>query len=296
MYGRPPWGTNVSMADPRTYPSGVPCWIDTEQPDKDAACHFYGSLFGWTFEDAMPKEAPGYYLIARLDGLDVAAIGMPASTSASAAWNTYVAVDAADGVADAVSRAGGQITSPPQDAGPAGRGANFIDPNGASFRVWQPRRRLGAQLVNAPGTWNFSDLHTSDPAGAKAFYGGLFGWEADELDFGDGQGATMWRRPGYGDHLAATIDPDIQTRQGAISAPPGFADAIAWLAPLEGDETPHWHVTFAVADRDEIVAAALRLGASDLTGPVDTAWTKSADVRDPQGATFTLSQFDPQMS
>jgi predicted enzyme related to lactoylglutathione lyase len=57
---------------------------------------------------------------------------------------------------------------------------------------------------------------------------------------------------------------------------------------------PHWHLTFAVADRDEIVASALRLGATDLSGPIDNAWTKSAVVRDPQGATFTLSKFDPQ--
>ena len=54
--------------------------------------------------------------------------------------------------------------------------------------------------MNEPGTWNFSDLHTADPAAAEAFYGGVFGWESDHLD----GGMVMWRRPGYGDHLAAT--------------------------------------------------------------------------------------------
>ena len=103
----------------------------------------------------------------------------------------------------------------------------------------------------------------------------------------------MWRRPGYGDHLAATVDPDIHRRQDGVGAPPGFADAIGWLAPLGDGEAPHWHVTFAVADRDDAVAAALTLGATDLSGPVDTAWTRSAVVRDPQGAVFTVSQFTP---
>jgi predicted enzyme related to lactoylglutathione lyase len=148
-------------------------------------------------------------------------------------------------------------------------------------------------VVNVAGAWNFSDLHTADPAAAKAFYGQVFGWQGDDLDLGDGQAATMWRRPGYGDHLAATVDPDIHRRQDAVSAPPGFADAIAWLAPRGGGEEPHWHVTFAVADRDGIVESAVRLGAIDLSGPMDTAWTKAATVRDPQGATFTLSQFTP---
>ena len=36
----------------RTYPHGVPCWIDTEQPDTAAAREFYGGLFGWRFEEA----------------------------------------------------------------------------------------------------------------------------------------------------------------------------------------------------------------------------------------------------
>jgi predicted enzyme related to lactoylglutathione lyase len=279
------------MADARTYPSGVPCWIDTEQPDPLAARHFYGMLFGWTFEEAMPPGAPGSYLIAQLDGRDVAAIAP--SAEAHAAWNTYIAVDDADDVVRVVTREGGVVTAPAQDAGPGGRSAAFVDPAGAPFRIWQPRRRLGAQVVNAPGAWNFSDLHTSDTMGARDFYGRVFGWEADDLDLGGGPPATMWRRPGYGDHLAATVDPDIHRRQEAISAPPGFADAIAWLAGLEQGEVPHWHVTFAVADRDDMVATAIRLGASDLCGPMDTAWTKAALVRDPQGATFTLSQFAP---
>ena len=52
----------------RTYPPGVPCWVDTEQPDVQAATAFYGGIFGWTYEDAMPPGAPGRYVIAKLDG------------------------------------------------------------------------------------------------------------------------------------------------------------------------------------------------------------------------------------
>jgi predicted enzyme related to lactoylglutathione lyase len=285
-------GKAEEMGDARTYPSGVPCWIDTEQPDPDAARHFYATLFDWTLHDAAPGASP--YLIAQLDGRDAAAIA-PAGEP-TAVWNTYVAVDDADDATAGVVRAGGRVVRPAEDAGPGGRYAVFSDPAGASFRVWQPRRRLGTQIVNVPGAWNFSDLHTSDPAAARTFYGTVFGWEADELDLGGPETATMWRRPGYGDHLAATVDPDIYTRQAGISAPPGFADAIAWLAGLGDGEVPHWHVTFAVADRDEIVATALQLGATDLSGPIDTNWTKAAIVRDPQGATFTVSQFTPPTS
>ena len=279
------------MTDVRTYPHGVPCWVDTDQPDPEAARRFYGELFGWTFRDALPADAPGSYWIAMLDGRDVAAVA-PGSNGA-AAWNTYIAVDDADASATSVATHGGTIVSEPEDAGPGRRAAKCVDPTGASFRLWQARDRAGAQLVNAPGTWNFSDLHTDDRQRARAFYAAVFGWEADELDLGDGAVAIMWRRPGYGDHLEATVDPDIRTRQSDIAAPPGFEDAIAWLVPLERNASPaHWHVTFTVDDRDESVAAAERLGAS-VVSSADSAWTRSAEVRDPQGAELTLSQFMP---
>ena len=57
------------------YIPGVPCWIDTSQPDPEAALPFYTGLFGWEFEDVMPPDSPGRYFIARLRGGDVAAVG-----------------------------------------------------------------------------------------------------------------------------------------------------------------------------------------------------------------------------
>jgi uncharacterized protein len=268
----------------RTYPHGVTCWIDTEQPDLDAAGHFYRGLFGWTLTDAMPPDAPGSYLIAALDGQDVAALG-PAP-GGTATWNTYVAVDDADATAAAVPEAGGAVVAAPADAGPGGRAATCTDPAGAEFRLWQARRRLGAQLTNAPGSWNFSDLHTPDRDTATAFYGRLFGWLAVDMEQGAG---TMLQVPGYGDHLAATVDPGIHERQAA--APPGFADVIGSLVVSPG-EPARWHVTFTVADRDGSVATAEGLGATVLRS-ADELWTRNAVLRDPQGAVFTVSQFTP---
>ena len=62
------------MTDERSYPEGVPCWVDTEQPDVHAARHFYANLFGWTFSDAVPADAPGKYLIASLGGYSATAL------------------------------------------------------------------------------------------------------------------------------------------------------------------------------------------------------------------------------
>jgi hypothetical protein len=100
----------------------------------------------------------------------------------------------------------------------------------------------------------------------------------------------MIRVPGYGDHLEATVDPDIRVRQAA--APPGFADVIGGAILAEPDEPPHWHVTFTVADRDRDAELAQSLGAT-VVRTAETPWTKTAQLRDPQGAALTISQFAP---
>jgi hypothetical protein len=271
------------MATLRTYPPGVPCWIDTEQPDPTRARHFYGTMLGWEFEDV------GDYHVGLLGGRSVAAIGPASANPGPVAWNTYVSVADADATARAVTEAGGSIEAEPGDVGAAGRLALCADPAGARFRLWQPGARAGAQAVNVPGAWNFSDLHTADADEALGFYREVFGWEATAIDAGAAEWATLLRVPGYGDHLRQTVDPDIDERQAA--APKGFADGIAWLASLEPDhEQAHWHVTISVIDRAETVKTAQRLGA-EIVFELDTRWNRSAMIVDPQGAVLTISQF-----
>ena len=55
------------------YMPGVPCWVDTSQPDPAAVLDFYGGLFGWDFEDLMPPDSDGNYFIGRIRGGDAAA-------------------------------------------------------------------------------------------------------------------------------------------------------------------------------------------------------------------------------
>src|SRR6478735_2371051 len=265
----------------RTYPHGVTCWIDVEQPDLDAAQAFYGGLLGWEFSLATPPDAPQPYVIATLDGHDVAGLGIGAG---GAQWNTYVAVDDTDAVTARATSLGATVVSAPADAGPGGRGAALLDPEGCEIRLWQARRRLGAQVANFPGAWNFSNLHTADLAGAQRFYGDLFGWT-----FTDQGWATAISVPGYGDHLEATIDPDIRTRQAG--APGGFEDVIGAILPATA-QPPGWSVVLTVGDRDDTVARVESLGGSALHA-TESDWTREAVVRDPQGAVFTASQFTP---
>jgi predicted enzyme related to lactoylglutathione lyase len=275
------------------YLPGVPCWVDTSQPDPEAAASFYGRLFGWEFADAMPPGSPGTYLIARLRGGDVAAVGsQPEGRPPIATWNTYVAVESADETATRVVVAGGRIPKEPFDVTSAGRMAVLADPEGAVFCVWQADEHKGAQIVNEPGSVNFNTLSTCDPERARAFYRAVFGWQTIGLD----GGIQMWTLPTYGDFLEQT-DPGLRERMAQSDAPDGFEDVVAALNPLAGDQTDvpaHWGVTFAVDDADATAKRAWELGGKVLAAPFDAPWVRLTVITDPQGATFTASKFVPE--
>lgn len=272
------------MSTREDYPAGVPCWVDTNQPDPAAAARFYAALFGWETEDAMPPDAGGHYFMARLGGRDVAAISsVPDGAPPQAMWNTYIRVDSADDAATRVREAGGQVLAEPFDVFDAGRMGAFADPEGAMFCVWQPGRHRGSAAVNEHGAVNFNDLYTDDVEAAKAFYGAVFGWETIDV------GSPMWTLPGYGDHLEE-LTPGLREGMKQMGAPAGFEDVVARVLP-RGGAPAHWGVTFAVDDADAIAARARELGGSVLSEPQDAPWVRFAVLADPAGASFTASQF-----
>jgi predicted enzyme related to lactoylglutathione lyase len=278
------------MLPRRSYPAGVPCWIDLIQPDPDATAAFYRDLFGWSYEVRTPEGAPASYAYARLDGLVVAAVGGPPGGTEPTGWTTYVTVDSADETAARVTSNGGTLLSSPDDIPRAGRVATCLDPFGAAFGVWQPGDLKGVELVNAPGSWNFSVLDVDDPGAAQDFYGGVFGWRSRPLGVGGFDETWMLRVEGYGDFLADS-DPAIREVQAAGGGPEGFVDAVALLT--RGGGPASWGTTFAVADADAAFARATELGARVVTPLFDTDYTRQGTVEDPQGAVLTLSEYRP---
>lgn len=280
------------MPERDRYIPGVPCWVDTSQPDPDAAAAFYSGLFGWEFEDVMPAGSPGRYLAGRLRGEDVAAIGsIPDGAPVFATWNTYVWVESADETAAKIEAAGGTTLMAPFDVFGAGRMGVFADPEGAAFCVWQAGAHRGARIVNEPGSLNFNGLNTRDVAAAKRFYGAVFGWETGTFS----GSFEAWTLPAYGDHLESDR-PGLREQMAEMGVA-GFEDVVAAINPIGDDQQDvpaHWSVTFAVDDADATAAKATELGGRVLVAPFDAPWVRMSVIADPQGATFIASKFVPE--
>jgi predicted enzyme related to lactoylglutathione lyase len=275
------------------YMPGVPCWIDTSQPDPEAVLPFYSGLFGWEFADVMPPDAPGKYFIGRVRDGDVAAVGsQPEGAPPMAMWNTYIWVDSADETTEKVRAAGGQPVMEPFDVMNAGRMAVLSDPEGAVFCVWQAKEHKGARIVNEHGSLNFNGLNTRDVERAKSFYGSVFGWKTLDL----GGGGLMWQLPGYAEFLEKD-DPGFRKRVADMGGPTGFEDVVAMINPIADDQPDvpaHWSVTFGVDDADAAAAKARELGGNVLLPPFDAPWVRMTVIADPAGASFIASQFVPE--
>ena len=275
------------------YIPGVPCWVDTSQPDPEAAAEFYRGLFGWETEDVMPPGSDARYFMARIRGGDVAGIGSTSEGAPpTATWNTYIWVDDADEAAAKVREAGGTTLSEAFDVMDAGRMAVCADPEGAVFGVWQARNQKGARVVNEAGALNFNGLGTRDVEGAKAFYGAVFGWRTMTV----GGGAEMWTLPGYGDHLEE-LTPGLREQVAGMGGPAGFEDVVASINPIPDDQPDvpaHWSVTFATDDADATAAKAAELGGTVVVPPFDAPWVRMTLIADPGGATVIASQFVPE--
>jgi predicted enzyme related to lactoylglutathione lyase len=268
------------MSERDGYEHGVPCWVDTWQPDADAAMSFYTELFGWEVEDTMPDGVEGSHYMCRLRGRDVAAIASrPEGAPQVTAWTTYVWVDDVDATVAKVLEGGGKVLKEPFDSLDGGQIAVIADPAGAALGLWAPGTHEGAQLVNEPSAYAMSALITNDPEGSKRFYSDVFGWGIEVFEMGDDE-MVMWLVDGY---------------VGGEPEQPVRRDVVATMLPssASGDgPPPHWDVDFWIADVDAAAAMVEKLGGQVLTPSYDVPGTglRQGVFMDPQGASFSLTQ------
>jgi predicted enzyme related to lactoylglutathione lyase len=123
------------------------------------------------------------------------------------------------------------------------------------------------QQINAPGSFCWAELATTDGPGAKKFYTELFGWDAQDNPMGPDMVYTMLSLNGKN-----------------IGALYGKGEAMK-------DVPTNWASYVCVKSADEIAAKAKALGATPIQEPFDVMdFGRMAVITDPTGATFCIWQ------
>ncbi|MFF5703615.1 VOC family protein [Streptomyces sp. NPDC012794] len=251
------------------YVPGSPCWLDLGTPDVPAAAAFYGAVFGWVYESMGGMEGGMF----RRDGKIVAGLGKLTEEGARSAWMIYYGVEDADATTRAVEAAGGTVRVAPMTLDDSGRMAQYSDPLGGQFAVWEPGTDKGVELVDEPGSLCWTELFTSDAAAAKEFYGGVLGWRFNDMELPGGGGTYSLVTP-------AGL-PDERMHGGLMELAPEH------LGLTNG--RPYWHPVFAVPDCDAAVAAVTGNGGNTQTGPEDVEGIGRLSVcLDPWNADFVV--------
>lgn len=247
--------------------TGSFCWVELGTTDQNSAKSFYSSVFGWTPADS-PIGPNEYYTMFKLNGCNAAAAyAMRPAERAMVPphWSLYVAVDSADDTAAKVGELGGKVIEGPFDVMTFGRMAVIQDPAGAVFCIWQPRDNPGTTIAGESGTLCWADLSSPDPARAKQFYEGLFGWKIGP---------------------SAQYPPDYLVIQNGDAAIAGIQPS-AYRNP---QAPPHWMMFFLVADVDAVNAKAKELGGAEHLAPMSMGSVRFSVLADPQGAAFSIIQ------
>ena len=127
---------------------------------------------------------------------------------------------------------------------------------------------MGKRTSYEPGTFSWVELSTTDPDGAKAFYGKLFGWEAED--------SPIPEEAGGGVYTMCKLD----------------GEDVAALQRQRPDQTaagipPNWFSYVTVADADATAERVKELGGAVHAGPFDVMDTgRMAVIADPTGAMF----------
>ena len=165
-------------------------WYELMTTDPEGAKRFYDSVIGWDI--GPPHDELGYRMIGRSDGGNAGGI-LPLGEEmlkhgARPLWLAYINVADVDTTVGEVEAKGGKVLMPGRDIDQVGRIAMVTDPQGNPFYVMKPKPPAGQEDAQsdvfsptADQRVGWNELTTSDPAAARGFYGGLFGWTSDDF-------------------------------------------------------------------------------------------------------------------
>jgi predicted enzyme related to lactoylglutathione lyase len=246
-------------------------WYEHLTKDPKAAIDFYGDVIGWQTQPF--AEGDGYIMWVGSQGPLGGVMELPAEMAAMGAqphWMAHVQIEDVDATATLAKRLGGQVHKEPEEIPDVGRFAVIADPRGAFLSIFQPSGDMPLHDPSKAGEFCWSELITHDSAAAFAFYAQLFGWQiVEEMNMRD---MGTYRVFGLGSQRVG----------GMMNSPEGQ------------DSPPRWGYYTQVPDLDAAIDRATQRGAKLTSGPTEVpGGARIAQLRDPQGAAFSLHQAPP---
>ena len=231
---------------------------------------FYSGLLGWQPAEMDPPHANA--AMFKIGDEVVAGMYQMADERKKAGvvphWNNYIIVD---DIAEVVRKApilGGKVLAQPFDA-MGDLMANLEDPYGAKFSVWQSRTKPTPSRVMEVGALCWTELYTTDMAGAEKFYTELLGWRTGKFE--------------------ASPMPYTMITPAALQQPIG---GILKITEEMGGRKPQWMPYFQITDADKSAAQAKSLGAQ-VHGPIEIPTIgRMLMIMDPQTAGFAVIQLN----
>ena len=250
---------------------GMFSWADMAVLDIDKAQAFYTKLLD--LEATSTPIGPGMsYVMLNKAGKSCCAL-YPVTEKelkergGQSCWLSYFTVEDADAAAERVKELGGAVLFGPFDVFDEGRMAIVQDPTGAVFAVWQPKKGIGAEVFGEPGALAWNELCTHDVGAATTFYGGLFGWRANQVTSADGQEYTMF-------------DLEGQPASGMIA-----------IREEWGEMPSNWFIYLAVEDLEESLTRVEEMGGKVIHQPMEVENVgRFSFIQDAVGAYLSLIQ------
>jgi uncharacterized protein len=225
--------------------------------DMERAAAFYSALVGWT-----AQGVPGVrgHRLLQFGSKTVGSLHQV--SDGSDLWVPFVSVESVERTtADAVLL-GARLVDRADVPGLA-RLATLRDPEGAMFGLWEPAPHQGAQLTEEVGSLWWIEVLTHDAAGARDFYGRLFGWTSVDTSFEPFDVYTVFKRG------------DVQ--EGGLLQ-----------MGQDWGISPRWNSIFAVDDCNATLERAKPLGGSTEFVHTVPKHGRVGSLHDSGGAVFAI--------
>jgi predicted enzyme related to lactoylglutathione lyase len=242
-------------------------WADLFTTDPVAATKFYSGLFGWT-ANTITQNGRAYTVFSNGSRPVAGLAPRPLSKAKRPSrWIGYIAVTDMTAALKRVTKAGGLVRAEAREFPQRGIQAIIADDEGSTVGLLQSSSGESADDEPKAGDFNWFELFVKQPQTVSDFYRQVINYD---------------------------VAPDLRTerKNDFVLSSAGLARAGVAPLPDREDARPGWLGVVRVANLDEALARAAKLGGEIMMSPREAAFgSRFAIIADSTGGTIGLVEY-----